>query len=159
MYVLHTTATASLLRAWCMYGAICTHRPLYLFLFTTVASLFCSSFIITCSQQVRFQTDPQRTGVVRYVGETQFATGVWIGVELPPTADPPGAHDARGVLFAKGYDLCVHSFLFPTHVQPIASRETGEYLSRRYLCASSFSRGSFFVLLLNAELCRRNAPR
>lgn len=35
----------------------------------------------------------------------------------------------------------------------------GGYLSRRYLCASKFSRGSFFVLLLNAELCRRNAPR
>eukprot|EP00903_Cladosiphon_okamuranus_P015412 g14235.t1 len=43
--------------------------------------------------KVRFQADTQRTGVVRYVGETQFATGVWVGVELPPTANPPGLND------------------------------------------------------------------
>ncbi|CAN0145664.1 unnamed protein product, partial [Laminaria digitata] len=39
------------------------------------------------------EASPRRTAVVRYFGETQFATGVWVGVELAPGADPPGNND------------------------------------------------------------------
>ncbi|CAM9568539.1 unnamed protein product, partial [Pylaiella littoralis] len=48
---------------------------------------------LKAGDKVRLQGDNPRSGVVRYVGETQFATGVWVGVELSPDADPPGLND------------------------------------------------------------------
>ncbi|CAM9102872.1 unnamed protein product, partial [Ectocarpus sp. 6 AP-2014] len=58
--------------------------------------------------KVCLQGQKKRAAVVRYVGETQFATGVWVGVELSPDADPPGNNDGsvRGVSYFKCPPLC-----------------------------------------------------
>ncbi|CAM9849124.1 unnamed protein product [Scytosiphon promiscuus] len=58
--------------------------------------------------KVRLQGGTVRDAVVRYVGETQFATGVWIGVELSPDAVPPGLNDGtvNGVSYFKCPPAC-----------------------------------------------------
>ncbi|CAM9576107.1 unnamed protein product [Hapterophycus canaliculatus] len=56
------------------------------------------------SEKVRLQGGTVRNAVVRYVGETQFATGVWVGVELSPDAVPPGLND--GTVNGVSYFTC-----------------------------------------------------
>lgn len=44
-----------------------------------------------------------RSATVRYVGETQFATGIWVGVELAQGVEPQGNNDGsvNGVSYFK----------------------------------------------------------
>lgn len=47
----------------------------------------------TISRQVRLKGSSHRRAVVRYIGETQFATGIWVGVELAEGEEPTGNND------------------------------------------------------------------
>ncbi|CAM9252620.1 unnamed protein product [Ectocarpus sp. 12 AP-2014] len=76
---------------------------------------------------VCLQGQKKRAAVVRYVGETQFATGVWVGVELSPDADPPGNNDGsvRGVSYFKCPPLC-GVFAKPDMFELLEEEEEGE---------------------------------
>ncbi len=41
------------------------------------------------------------TGIVKFIGETQFATGIWVGVQLP---GPTGKHN--GTVDGHSYFAC-----------------------------------------------------
>ncbi|CAN0244797.1 unnamed protein product, partial [Ectocarpus sp. 4 AP-2014] len=77
--------------------------------------------------RVCLQGQKKRAAVVRYVGETQFATGVWVGVELSPDADPPGNNDGsvRGVSYFKCPPLC-GVFAKPDMFELLEEEEEGE---------------------------------
>eukprot|EP00639_Heterosigma_akashiwo_P024048 CAMPEP_0206405074 /NCGR_PEP_ID=MMETSP0294-20121207/28834_1 /ASSEMBLY_ACC=CAM_ASM_000327 /TAXON_ID=39354 /ORGANISM="Heterosigma akashiwo, Strain CCMP2393" /LENGTH=86 /DNA_ID=CAMNT_0053863267 /DNA_START=50 /DNA_END=306 /DNA_ORIENTATION=- len=60
-----------------------------------------------------------KTGIVRFVGETQFSTGVWVGVELPV---PEGKNDGS-VQGVKYFDAPDKHGLF---VRPASVEVVGE---------------------------------
>eukprot|EP00163_Fabomonas_tropica_P004182 TRINITY_DN136_c0_g1_i2.p1 TRINITY_DN136_c0_g1~~TRINITY_DN136_c0_g1_i2.p1 ORF type:complete len:252 (+),score=22.68 TRINITY_DN136_c0_g1_i2:220-975(+) len=65
------------------------------------------------------EDQPQRTGVIRYVGKTEFAKGYWVGIEFD-SIDMNGKND--GEVNGKRYFQCADkmgAFVRPRRVTPI----------------------------------------
>lgn len=74
---------------------------------------------------MRLKGASERRATVRYVGETQFATGVWVGVELDEGEEPPGNNN--GMVNGLVYFVCPPArgiFLRPDMVSLDESTET-----------------------------------
>ena len=69
----------------------------------------------------RVRVQRSKTGTVKFVGQTEFSTGTWIGVELD---GPDGKHDGR-VRDVRYFDCSPRCGLFlrPPHVEALDPKE------------------------------------